>query len=131
MRGQRATKIYKTFDEWLVNRMDMTEQELRNALEKNLPYYHYELERPDAVIACYKRKYREETDILASENIDLTFLEWLQIYKHHTPASFHEMCAGTGVSPREETIWMDSLKRQWEERHERFISDSNPFEQED
>ena len=66
MRGQHAAKIYKTFDEWLINRLGMTEQELRRALEKNLPYYNYEIERPDAVIACYKKKYREEKDIIAS-----------------------------------------------------------------
>lgn len=128
MRGQHATKIYRTFDEWLVNRLDMTEQEFRNELEKRLPYYNYELERPDAVIAIYKRKYREEKDILASDNIDLTFLDWLRIYKHHTPATFHEMCVGTGVSSREETLFMDTLKRQWKERHERIISNNCPFE---
>lgn len=127
MRGQRAEKIYSTFDEWLVNRLGMTEQDFRRELEKHLPYYNYEMERPDAVIAIYKRKYREEMDIIASENIDLTFLEWLQVYKHHTPATFHEMCVGTGVSSREETLFMETLKRQWEERQERIALNNVPF----
>lgn len=127
MRGQRATKIYRTFDEWLVNRLGMTEQDFRRELEKHLPYYNYEAERPDAVIAMYKGKRQEENDIIALENIDLTFLEWLQVYKHHTPATFHEMCAGTGVSSREETLFMETLKRQWEERQERIALDSVPF----
>ena len=127
MRGQRAAKIYKTFDEWLFNRLDMTEQELRCALEKNLPYYNYEIERPDAVIACYKKKYREEKDIIASENIDLTFLEWMQIYEHHTPATFHEMCIGTGISSREETLFMDYLKKKYKQRCESLLFDNCPF----
>lgn len=127
MRGQRAEKIYRTFDEWLVNRLGMAEQDFRRELEKRLPYYNYEMERPDAVIAIYKRKYREEKDIIASENIDLTFLEWLQIYKHHTPATFHDMCVGTGVSSREETLFMETLKRQWEEHQERVALNNVPF----
>lgn len=127
MRGQRATKIYRTFDEWLVNRLGMTEQDFRRELEKHLPYYNYEIERPDAVIAIYKRKYREEKDIIASENIELTFLEWLQVYKHHTPATFHDMCVGTGVSSREETLFMETLKRQWEEHQARAALNNVPF----
>lgn len=127
MRGQRATKIYRTFDEWLVNRLGMAEQDFRRELEKRLPYYNYELERPDAVIAIYKRKYREEKDIIASENIELTFLEWLQVYKHHTPATFHDMCVGTGVSSREETLFMETLKRQWEELQARAALNNVPF----
>lgn len=127
MRGQRATKIYRTFDEWLVNRLGMAEQDFRRELEKRLPYYNYELERPDAVIAIYKRKYREEKDIIASENIELTFLEWLQVYKHHTPATFHDMCVGTGVSSREETLFMETLKRQWEEHQARAALNNVPF----
>ena len=127
MRGQRAAKIYKTFDEWLINRLGMTEQELRRALEKNLPYYNYEIERPDAVIACYKKKYREEKDIIASENIDFTFLEWMQVYEHHTPATFHEMCIGTGISSREETLFMDYLKKKYKQRRELLLFDNCPF----
>ena len=127
-RGQRAKKIYRSFDEWLVNRLGMTEQIFRYELEKRLPYYNYEIERPDAVIAIYKKKYREEIDIIASENIDLTFLEWMQIYEHHTPATFHEMCVGTGMSSREETLYMDCLKRKWKQRHEMLISEHCPFE---
>lgn len=127
MCGQRATKIYRTFDEWLVNRLGMTEQDFRRELEKRLPYYNYEIERPDAVIAIYKRKYREEKDIIASENIELTFLEWLQVYKHHTPATFHDMCVGTGVSSREETLFMETLKRQWEELQARAALNNVPF----
>lgn len=127
MRGQRATKIYRTFDEWLVNRLGMAEQDFRRELEKRLSYCNCELERPDAVISIYKRKYREENDMIASENTDLTFLEWMQIYKHHTLASFHEMCAGTGVSSREEALFMETLKRQWEERQERIALNNIPF----
>lgn len=127
MRGQRATKIYSTFDEWLVNRLGMTERDFRRELEKHLPYYNYEIERPDAVIAIYKRKYREESDIVASENIDLTFLEWLQVYRHHTPTTFHDMCVSTGVSSREETLFMETLKRQWEEHQARAALNNVPF----
>lgn len=57
-------KIYKTFDEWLVNRIGMTEKEFRTELEKNAAYLHYRDEYPDAVIECYKRKRREEMDII-------------------------------------------------------------------
>lgn len=127
MRGQRAAKIYRTFDEWLVNRLGMAEQDFRRELEKRLPYYHYEIERPDAVIVIYKRKYREENDIIASENIDLTFLEWLQVYEHHTPESFHKMCAGTGISSREETLCMNYLVSKWEQ-HNSLAAGSCPFE---
>ncbi len=128
MRGQRAEKIYRTFDEWLVDRLGMVEQDFRCELEKRLPYYNYEIERPDAVISIYKKKYREEMNIIASEKTDLTFLEWMQIYEHHTPATFHEMCVGTGVSSREETLFMDSFKKKWKRRHEAFIAENCPFE---
>lgn len=127
-RGQRAKKIYKTFDEWLVNRLGMTEQEFRYELEKSLPYYNYEFERPDAVIAIYKKKYREEIDIIALGNVDLAFPEWMQIYEHHTPATFHEMCVGTGVSSREEILFMDYIKKKWKQRHELLIANNCPFE---
>lgn len=128
MRGQRAEKIYNTFDEWLINRLGMAEQEFRCELKKRLPYYNYEIERPEAVVAIYKKKYQEEMSIIASEKTDLTFLEWMQIYKHHTPATFHEMCVGTGISSREETLFMDSFKKQWKQRHEALIAGNCPFE---
>jgi hypothetical protein len=126
--GQQAKKIYITFDEWLLNRLGMTEQALRQKLEKNLPYYHYRLEYPDAVIAQYKKKRQEEMDIIASEGIDLTFVEWLQVFEHHTPESFHCMCAGTGISTKEEKLFMDYLKKKWTQRRNALLTDKCPFE---
>lgn len=119
------------FDEWLFRRLGMTEKELRAALEKSLPWYHYESERPDAVIACYRRKHREEMDIIASEGIDYTFREWMQVYVRHTPETFHEMCDGTGMTPREEARCMNYLIKKWKKRREALNPFINERKQED
>ena len=96
-----ANKILK-FDEWLRNRCGMTEQEFRDRLEESREYLRLVhntcgVQSPDEVIAAYRRLHREETDIIASGGIDYTFREWLEVYEHHTPESFHHMCAGTGM----------------------------------
>ena len=121
-----------TFDEWLFNRTGMTEQVFLNRLGEGmevlrLEHCRYDLPSPESVLAVYRRKHREETDITASENIDYTFMEWLEVYEHHTPETFHDMCAGTGVSPGQEKCWMEFLRKKWEKRHEALITGNNPF----
>lgn len=124
-----------TFDEWLSFRCGMTEQEFRRRLEDGRevvrlnrgPYAS--LPSADWETANYRRIYKEEMDIIASEDIDLTFLEWLKIYERHTPESFHKMCEMTGMSPKEETWCMDCLMEKWERRHELLITGSSPFEE--
>lgn len=122
-----------TFDEWLVFRCGMTEQEFRKKLEDGrevlrLEHCRYDVPSADNVIAAYRRMHREEMDIIASENIDYSFPDWLQVYEHHTPESFHKMCADTGADAREESMWFKMLMRKWEKRHEQLIAGGVPFE---
>lgn len=130
-----ANKILK-FDEWLRQRCGMTEQELRDRLEESREYLRLvhnpcAMQSPGQVIAVYRRLYREEMDITASEGIDYTFPEWLLVYEHHTPESFHEMCAGTGMSPRQEAWCWNELRKKWEKRHEAITAGSCPFDKEE
>lgn len=122
-----------SFDEWLFNRFGMTECEFRTRLEEGreiLRLYHcrYDLPSPDSVLAVYRRKHREETDIIASENIDYTFLEWMEVYEHCTPEAFHKICEETGMNSRQEEWCMDYLIKKWEKRREALITGSCPFE---
>lgn len=121
-------KIPKNFDEWLLDRLGMTEQQLRKELEKNVAYYHYDSERPDAVIECYRRKYRHDVDVIGCEGIDLTFLEWFEVFYGQTPSRFHQLCVATGTSARDETISMSYFHRRWEERRELLMLGKCPFE---
>ena len=121
------------FDEWLRNRCGMMEQEFRDRLEESREYLRLvrspcTMQPPDQVIAVYRRMHREEMDIIASEGIDYTFEEWLGVYEHHTPESFHSMCAGTGMSVRQEEWCHDELVKKWERRREAITADICPFE---
>lgn len=125
-----ADKILK-FDEWLRNRCGMTEQEFRDRLEESREYLRLVhntcgVQSPDEVIAAYRRLHREETDIIASGGIDYTFREWLEVYEHHTPESFHQMCAGTGMGARQEAWCWGELRKKWEKRHEAITAGSCP-----
>lgn len=112
----RGMKMFRTFDEWLFNRTGMDEKEFRRRLgsEKRMKIAGNDPRfSPDAEIEDYRRLYRIETDKIAAVDVSLSFEEYLMIYEGHTEESFHAMCAGTGVSARDEAQWHSRLVEQW------------------
>lgn len=115
------TVTIKDYEEWLHDRIHMTEAEFLAKLKKNYAYYHYKQEYPEAVIKYYRREYSRYVDRIHLDHIPLTFLEYLESYEGHTPATFHEMCVSTGVSDAEEMKWLAWIRRKWQD-HENNLT---------
>jgi hypothetical protein len=127
MNAANEVNILKmSFDQWLVWRCGMTEQELRNKLNdpKRLARCHYTTEYADAYIECYRRKYRRETDCYASRGLDYTFVEWLEVFKGHTLESLKGLWEFTGMTKKEEETAWRYLHRHYEEFR---LDAENPF----
>lgn len=63
----------------------MNEEQFRRELQKNNASYHYNAERPEAIIECYRKKWRNEFDRVSLDQIELTFLEWWESYYKLNP----------------------------------------------
>lgn len=115
-----------TFDQWLKLRTGYNEKELRDAYNRPecLAVQHYNYERADRVIEMYKAKFKHERDCYASQGLDLTYVEWLQVFHNHTPFTFHEMCENTGMTKKEEDFAVRYLRYKYEEF---AIEAKNPF----
>jgi hypothetical protein len=116
-----------TFDGWLKHTFGVTETELREMLDspERLALLHYdESQSADKVLDIYRKEYRHECDCYASQGIDLTYLEWLEVFKQTTPYKFHDMCVGTGMTRKEEDYAVWYLRRQYEDF---IMGTANPF----
>ncbi|EOS49374.1 hypothetical protein C809_01604 [Lachnospiraceae bacterium MD335] len=110
--------MIKTYEEWMQDRMHMTEEEFRAELDRTACYRP---EGTDDVINLYRNKYREYVDRIHLDHISLTVLEYLKAYEGHTPATFHEMCVATGLSRTDETAWLESIRQAWEQHEDNII----------
>lgn len=112
--------MIKSYEEWLYDRIHMTEDEFYSKLNRNRAYFHYKQEYPEEVIKFYQNEYSRYVDRIHLDHILLTFTEYLEAYEGHTPASFHEMCDATGLSHAEEMKWLEWIREKWE-KHENNI----------
>ena len=119
-------KCHMTFDSYLMDRFGMNEAQFRNMLQEHMASYHFDAERPDAVIECYKKKYRHEFDCWSVENMELDFADWWEIY-YPDLVNFHELCDSTGTTPRDETIAYEWFQKRWEQRDNLIKLGQCPF----
>lgn len=118
---------HKTFDSYLLDRFGMNEEQFRRELQKNNASYHYNAERPDAIIECYRKKWRNEFDRVSLDQIELTFLEWWESYYKLNPARFHEICVSTGTTARQESVALEWFRRRWMQHDELVKLGQCPF----
>jgi hypothetical protein len=128
---EKEVEVYNilkmTFDQWLKLRTGFNESELRAVLNspERLAVQHYDFERADSVINIYRRKFKREMDCYASQGLDYTYLEWLDVFEQTTPNAFHEMCENTGMTKKEEDFAVWYLRHKYEDF---TIGATNPFE---
>lgn len=112
----------KSYEEWLWDRMHMTENTFREKLAKRKKPLFEDRDWPaDKVIGLYHDKYRQYVDRIHLDHMSLTFPEYLEAYEGHTSDTFHEMCVGTGLSRTDETAWHESIRKAWEEHENNII----------
>lgn len=112
-----AVKI-KSYEEWLFDRIHMTEEEFFAELERTRTYRQ---EQPEEVIKFYRNEYSRYVDRIHLDHISLTYSEYLEAYEGHTPASFHEMCDSTGATHAEEIKWLEWIREKWEKHEDNLI----------
>ena len=114
--------IIKSYEEWLQDRIHMTEEEFRIKLGKRKePLFKDKWWPVDKVIEIYHNKYRQYVDRIHLDHISLTFSEYLESYEGRTAASFHEMCAATGAGAKEENRWLEWIRNDWEKHENNLI----------
>lgn len=116
-----AAVTIKSYEEWLYDRIHMTEEEFLAKLNKNRAYFHYRQEQPEEVIKLYRNKYSRYVDRIHLDHMPLTFSEYLEAYEGHTPSSFHLMCEATGISKKEESLWLAWIKRKYQQHENNII----------
>lgn len=116
-----ATVMIKSFEEWLYDRIHMTEDEFYARLDKNRAYFHYRQEQPEEVIKFYRNEYSRYVDRIHLDHMSLTFSEYLEAYEGHTPESFHKMCDGTGLSHEEESRWLAWINEKWQKHENNLV----------
>lgn len=113
-------KVYRSFDDFLMDRFDMDEHHLRACIEESYAAFH-RCNSPDVVIGIYRRKYDEHNRRLSLEGRDLTFREFFEGYYGYTLAEFYEVCDATGMSAKEKAFALEWLKRRWHEHQEKVV----------
>lgn len=103
-----------TFDQWLADRYGYDAAGYMAILEKSYQYSPSPRYTPEKVMSSMREEYRHEIDCYAAIPLELTFVEWLRIYERHTMESFHDMCAATGITPKEEGLALDYLRVKYE-----------------
>lgn len=117
-----TTVKIKSYEEWLLDNIHMTEDEFKEKLEQRKePLYIDQWWPADKVIEFYHNKYRRYVDRIHLDHISLTFSEYLEAYEGHTPESFHEMCAATGLDYRNESRWLEWIRNDWEKHENNLI----------
>lgn len=113
-----AAVMIKSYEEWLYDRIHMTEEEFLAELKRTSAYRQ---EQPEGVIRFYRNEYSRYVDRIHLDHISLTFSEYLEAYEGHTSASFHEVCEGTGLSHAEEMKWLAWISDKWQEHENNLI----------
>lgn len=108
----------KCYEEWLSDRIHMTEEGFLAELERTRTYRQ---EQPEEVIKFYRSEYSRYVDRIHLDHISLTYSEYLEAYEGHTPASFHIMCEGTGLSHAEEMKWLAWIREKWQKHEDNVI----------
>ena len=116
-----AAVMIKSYEEWLYDRIHMTEDEFYSRLNKNRAYFHYKQEQPGEVIKSYRDKYNRYVDRIHLDHMSLTFAEYFEAYEGHTPTTFHEMCDSTGVTHAEEMKWLAWIEKKYEEHENNLV----------
>ena len=117
-----TTVTIRSYEEWLWDRIHMTEDVFREELEKRKnPFFEDKYWPTDKVIEIYRNKYRGYVDRIHLDHMSLTFREYFEAYEGMTFDQFHEMCAGTGVSRIDETAWFESIRKALEEHENNII----------
>lgn len=117
-----TTVTIRSYEEWLWDRIHMTEDVFREKLEKRKkPFFEDKYWLTDKVIEIYCNKYRGYVDRIHLDHMSLTFREYFEAYEGMAFNEFHEMCAGTGVSRIDETAWFESIRKAWEEHENNII----------
>lgn len=112
----------KSYEEWLWDRIHMTENTFREKLDKRKkPLFEDRYWPTDNVIGLYHDKYRQYVDRIHLDHMSLTFPEYFEAYEGHTFDLFHEMCAETGLSRADETAWYESIRKAWEGHENNII----------
>lgn len=116
-----TTVKIKSYEEWLYDRIHMTENEFYAKLNKSRAYFHYKQEQPGEVIKYYRNEYSRYVDRIHLDHISLTYTEYFEAYEGHTSDSFHEMCAATGATHAEETKWLEWIREKWQEHENNIV----------
>ncbi|MEE0918765.1 MAG: hypothetical protein U0L56_01875 [Lachnospiraceae bacterium] len=117
----------ETFDSYLEERFGMNEAQFAKMLQENSANCNYDFERPEAIIACYKEKWRNKLKCARLDNKELTFLEWWESYFNLNPARFHEICVATGTTVRQEVLALDWFKKCWKQHEDLIELGQCPF----
>ena len=95
---------------------------------KPLPVDTYYDECADKTIANYKDMYEKERHQYACRNLELSFEDWLYIYRGHTPESFYKNCTDTGMTYKEYSSAYDCLQERYKEHQQNVpLEAQNPF----